>query len=51
MLSIEGLKVAYGHVEALRGIDMTMKQGEITASIGSNVPGKTSSLMCGNSSM
>jgi hypothetical protein len=26
MLSIEGLKVAYGHVEALRGINMTMKQ-------------------------
>ena len=45
MLSIEGLKVAYGHVEALRGIDMTMKQGEITAIIGSNGAGKTSALM------
>src|SRR6202011_3554451 len=45
MLSIEGLKVAYGHVEALRGIDMAMKQGEITAIIGSNGAGKTSALM------
>jgi branched-chain amino acid transport system ATP-binding protein len=45
MLSIEGLKVAYGHVEALRGIDMTMEQGEITAIIGSNGAGKTSALM------
>ncbi len=27
MLSIEGLKVAYGHVEALRGIDLDMRPG------------------------
>jgi branched-chain amino acid transport system ATP-binding protein len=45
MLSIEGLKVAYGHVEALRGIDLEGRQGEITAIIGSNGAGKTSTLM------
>jgi branched-chain amino acid transport system ATP-binding protein len=45
MLSIEGLKVAYGHVEALRGIDLEVRQGEITAIIGSNGAGKTSTLM------
>jgi branched-chain amino acid transport system ATP-binding protein len=45
MLSIEGLKVAYGHVEALRGIDLDARQGEITAIIGSNGAGKTSTLM------
>jgi branched-chain amino acid transport system ATP-binding protein len=45
MLSIEGLKVAYGHVEALRGIDLEVRRGEITAIIGSNGAGKTSTLM------
>jgi branched-chain amino acid transport system ATP-binding protein len=45
MLSIEGLKVAYGHVEALRGIDLEARHGEITAIIGSNGAGKTSTLM------
>ena len=45
MLNIEGLKVAYGHVEALRGIDLEVRHGEITAIIGSNGAGKTSTLM------
>jgi len=45
MLSIEGLKVAYGHVEALRGVDLEALEGEITAIIGSNGAGKTSTLM------
>ena len=45
MLSIEGLKVAYGHVVALRGIDLEARHGEITAIIGSNGAGKTSTLM------
>jgi branched-chain amino acid transport system ATP-binding protein len=45
MLSITGLCVAYGHVEALRGIDLKARQGEITAIIGSNGAGKTSTLM------
>jgi branched-chain amino acid transport system ATP-binding protein len=45
MLSIEGLKVTYGHVEALRGVDLEVRQGKITAIIGSNGAGKTSTLM------
>ena len=45
MLSIQGLKVAYGHVEALRGIELKARQVEITAIIGSNGAGKTSTLM------
>src|SRR5436305_13876001 len=45
MLSIEGLRVSYGHVEALKGIDLEARQGEITAIIGSNGAGKTSTLM------
>jgi branched-chain amino acid transport system ATP-binding protein len=45
MLSIEGLRVTYGHVEALRGIALEARRGEITAIIGSNGAGKTSTLM------
>jgi branched-chain amino acid transport system ATP-binding protein len=45
VLNIDGLRVAYGHVEALHGIDLEARQGEITAIIGSNGAGKTSTLM------
>ena len=45
MLSIRGLCVNYGHVEALRGIDLEAREGEVTAIIGSNGAGKTSTLM------
>ena len=45
MLSIRGLSVNYGHVEALRGIDLEAREGEVTAIIGSNGAGKTSTLM------
>jgi branched-chain amino acid transport system ATP-binding protein len=45
MLSLRGLAVTYGRVEALRGIDLEALEGEITAIIGSNGAGKTSTLM------
>ena len=45
MLNIKGLRVAYGHVEALRGIDLEARKGQITAIIGANGAGKTSTLM------
>ena len=45
MLEVRGLAVAYGHVEALRGIDLAAAEGEVTAIIGSNGAGKTSTLM------
>ena len=45
MLSLRALSVAYGHVEALRGIDLEALEGEITTIIGSNGAGKTSTLM------
>ena len=45
MLSVRGLCVAYGHVQALRGVDLEAREGEITAIIGSNGAGKTSTLL------
>jgi len=45
MLSVRGLRVDYGHIQALRGVDLEAREGEITAIIGSNGAGKTSTLM------
>ncbi len=45
MLEIRRLRVEYGHVQALRGVDLEVREGEITAIIGSNGAGKTSTLM------
>ncbi len=45
MLEVRGLRVEYGHVEALRGVDLEVRPREITAIIGSNGAGKTSTLM------
>jgi branched-chain amino acid transport system ATP-binding protein len=44
MLRIERLHVEYGHVAALRGIDMTIDAGEIVALIGANGAGKSTAL-------
>ncbi len=45
MLSVRGLRVDYGHIQAVRGVDLEVREGEITAIIGSNGAGKTSTLM------
>ena len=45
MLEVRGLRVDYGHVQALRGVDLEVREREITAIIGSNGAGKTSTLM------
>jgi len=45
MLKIENLEVYYGYVNALRGINMEVKQGQIITLIGSNGAGKTTTLM------
>ena len=44
MLTIENLHVSYGGIKALRGINLTIKEGEIVTLIGSNGAGKTSTL-------
>lgn len=43
-LFIKGLKVRYGAIEALKGIDMEVKEGDVVAILGSNGAGKTTTL-------
>ena len=44
MLRIKDLKVNYGHVEALKGIDFKIKEGQIISLIGANGAGKSTLL-------
>jgi branched-chain amino acid transport system ATP-binding protein len=44
LLKVEGLKVAYGRIEAVRGVDLEVGHGEFVGMIGSNGAGKTSAL-------
>jgi len=50
MLTIRNLRSGYGRIEALHGIDLDVKEGEIVSLIGANGAGKTTLLMtlCGN---
>lgn len=41
MLEIEGLRAGYGATEVLRGLDLTVRPGEIVAVLGANGVGKT----------
>lgn len=43
-LSIKGLKVRYGAIEALKGIDIQVREGEVVALLGANGAGKTTTL-------
>ncbi|MBV8191298.1 MAG: ABC transporter ATP-binding protein [Alphaproteobacteria bacterium] len=44
LLSIEGLSVAYGKVEAVRGVSLAIEPGQIVTVIGPNGAGKTTML-------
>ncbi|RWP45604.1 ABC transporter ATP-binding protein [Mesorhizobium sp.] len=44
MLSVEALKIRYGEVEAVRGVDLAVDSGEIIAMVGANGAGKSSTL-------
>ena len=44
LLAVEGLRVGYGKVEVLHGIDIAVGPGEIVALLGSNGAGKTTTL-------
>jgi branched-chain amino acid transport system ATP-binding protein len=44
MLEVRDLRVAYGRIEAVRGISFSVGRGEVVALIGSNGAGKTTTL-------
>jgi branched-chain amino acid transport system ATP-binding protein len=44
LLEVEGVHTYYGNIEALKGISLTVEQGEIVTLIGSNGAGKTTTL-------
>ncbi len=44
LLSVENLKVSYGGIQAVKGIDLHIAPGELVALIGSNGAGKTTTL-------
>jgi len=44
MLSLNGVVTYYGNIQALRGISLEVKEGEMVALIGSNGAGKTTAL-------
>ncbi|HEY43624.1 MAG TPA: ATP-binding cassette domain-containing protein, partial [Anaerolineae bacterium] len=43
---IKGLIKSYGKVQALRGVDLEVKQGEIFGFLGPNGAGKTTTIRC-----
>jgi branched-chain amino acid transport system ATP-binding protein len=45
LLKVDGLKVAYGHIEAVKGIDLELHEGQITTLVGANGAGKSTTLL------
>jgi branched-chain amino acid transport system ATP-binding protein len=45
LLQLLNIRVKYGNIEVLHGIDLTVRQGEIVAILGANGAGKSTTLM------
>ena len=44
LLKVKGLKVAYGGIQAVKGVDLEVREGELVSLIGSNGAGKTTTM-------
>jgi branched-chain amino acid transport system ATP-binding protein len=44
LLRVKGLKVAYGGIQAVKGVDFEVREGELVSLIGANGAGKTTTL-------
>jgi branched-chain amino acid transport system ATP-binding protein len=44
LLKVAGLKVAYGGIQAVKGVDFEVREGELVTLIGSNGAGKTTTM-------
>ncbi|WP_087688276.1 MULTISPECIES: ABC transporter ATP-binding protein [unclassified Pandoraea] len=45
LLEVKGLKVGYGHIEAVKGVDFSLREHEITSLVGANGAGKSTTLL------
>ncbi|HYF43317.1 MAG TPA: ATP-binding cassette domain-containing protein, partial [Ramlibacter sp.] len=44
LLKVSGLKVSYGGIQAVKGVDFEVREGELVTLIGSNGAGKTTTM-------
>ena len=45
LLSVSGLSVNYGHIEAVRDVDLALQAGHVTTLVGANGAGKSTTLL------